>query len=157
MKGLVPIEPTNGGIARGGCAERIGEGVTGHLPLEWVAPHEVGAGESLFPADADGSESENETIVLVSDGEFPGVRVKTEALPIRVKIAVSNTKAAHDVWITIDLPSTHRIEIIKGDIDIATAKCLLGTPEQSLCFEGLNSPILAAQGGHAGANSRLRL
>jgi hypothetical protein len=49
--GLVPTEPTKGGIARGGSAERICEGVTGHLPLERVAPHEVGAGESLFPTD----------------------------------------------------------------------------------------------------------
>lgn len=49
--GLVPTEPTNGGIARGGSAERIREGVTGRLPLEWVAPHEVGARERLFPTD----------------------------------------------------------------------------------------------------------
>ena len=49
--GLTPTEPTNGGIARGGSAERIREGVTGHLPLEWVAPHEVGARESPFPTD----------------------------------------------------------------------------------------------------------
>jgi len=49
--GLVPTEPTNGGIAGGGSSERIREGVTGNLPLERVAPHEVGAGESLFPTD----------------------------------------------------------------------------------------------------------
>lgn len=49
--GLVPTEPTNGGSARGGGAEWIREGVTGHLPLEWVASHEVGAGESPFPTD----------------------------------------------------------------------------------------------------------
>ena len=49
--GLVPTEPKNGGIARGGSAERICEGVTGHLPLERVAPHEVGAGERLFHTD----------------------------------------------------------------------------------------------------------
>lgn len=29
--------------------KRATEGVTGHLPLEWVAPHEVGARERLFP------------------------------------------------------------------------------------------------------------
>ena len=29
--------------------KRAMEGVTGHLPLEWVAPHEVGARERLFP------------------------------------------------------------------------------------------------------------
>ena len=39
------------GLLVGRSAARIGEGVTGHLPLEWVAPHEVGAGERLFPAD----------------------------------------------------------------------------------------------------------
>ncbi|GAA5134898.1 hypothetical protein GCM10023213_07250 [Prosthecobacter algae] len=27
----------------------MGEGVTGHFPLEWVAPHSVGARERLFP------------------------------------------------------------------------------------------------------------
>ena len=48
--GLVPTEATNGGIARGGGAERVREGVTGHLPLEWVAPHEVGVRERLFPS-----------------------------------------------------------------------------------------------------------
>lgn len=47
--GLVPTDSTNGGIARGGGAARIREGVTGHLPLEWVVPHVVGAGESRFP------------------------------------------------------------------------------------------------------------
>ena len=47
--GLVPTEPTNSGIARGGSAERIREGVTGQLPLERVAPHAVGARERLFP------------------------------------------------------------------------------------------------------------
>ena len=50
--GLVPTEATNGGIACGGSAEPIGEGVTGHLPLEWVAPHAVGARERLFPLEA---------------------------------------------------------------------------------------------------------
>jgi hypothetical protein len=44
--GLVPTEATNGGIARGGS-----EGVAGYLPLEWVAPHAVGARERLFPTD----------------------------------------------------------------------------------------------------------
>lgn len=29
--------------------KRATEGVTGHFPLEWVAPHEVGARERLFP------------------------------------------------------------------------------------------------------------
>lgn len=115
--------------------ERFLEGVTGHIPLEREAPHEVGAGERLFPADEVNSKPENETIVLVSDGEFLGGRVKTEALPIRVEIAMPNTKAAHDVAITIDLPSAHRIEIIKRDIDVATAKGLVGTPEQCLDFE----------------------
>ena len=46
--GLVPTEPTNGGIARGGSAERIREGVTGTVPLEWVAAHEVGAKGKKF-------------------------------------------------------------------------------------------------------------
>jgi hypothetical protein len=32
-----------------GPAQGATEGVTGHLPLEWVAPHEVGARERLFP------------------------------------------------------------------------------------------------------------
>jgi|GEM_PF-4745598 len=32
-----------------GPTQRATEGVTGHLPLEWVAPHEVGARERLFP------------------------------------------------------------------------------------------------------------
>ena len=49
--GLVPTEATNGGIARGGSAEPFGEGVAGHFPLEWVAPHAVGARERLFPTD----------------------------------------------------------------------------------------------------------
>jgi hypothetical protein len=47
--GLVPTEPTNGGIARGGSSERIHEGVTGAVPLEWVAAHEVSARERPFP------------------------------------------------------------------------------------------------------------
>ena len=47
--GLVPTEATNGGIARGGSAEPVGEGVAGHFPLEWVAPHAVGARERPFP------------------------------------------------------------------------------------------------------------
>ena len=45
--------------------ERIGEVVTGHLPLERVAPHEVGAGEILFPTD------ETELIKLGLSGENP--------------------------------------------------------------------------------------
>ena len=32
-----------------GATQRATEGVTGHLPLEWVAPHEVGVRERLFP------------------------------------------------------------------------------------------------------------
>jgi hypothetical protein len=47
--GLGPTAPTNGGIARGGRAERIREGVTGHLPLEWVAAHIVAAKGKSFP------------------------------------------------------------------------------------------------------------
>lgn len=125
MAGLLVVEERSGFF----------EGVTGHLPLEREAPHEVGAGERPFPEDAAGSESENETVALVSDGEFLGVRVKTEALPFRIKIAVWNIKAAHDVAITIDLPSAHRIEMIKGDIDIAPAKGLVETPEVRLDFE----------------------
>ncbi|MBL9176647.1 MAG: serine/threonine protein kinase [Verrucomicrobiaceae bacterium] len=42
---LIPGMPVDG------RAELIREGVTGHLPLERVAPHEVGAGESPFPTD----------------------------------------------------------------------------------------------------------
>ena len=32
-----------------GASKEATEGVTGHLPLEWVAPHAVGARERLFP------------------------------------------------------------------------------------------------------------
>ena len=39
-----------GGLARGRW--RGAEGVTGHFPLEWVAPHAVGARERLFPPNA---------------------------------------------------------------------------------------------------------
>ncbi len=49
--GLVPTEVTGGGIACGGSAEPFGEGVAEDLPLEWVAPHAVGAREKLFPPD----------------------------------------------------------------------------------------------------------
>jgi hypothetical protein len=34
-----------------GARNRATEGVTGHFPLEWVAPHEVGARERLFPLE----------------------------------------------------------------------------------------------------------
>ena len=53
---LVPTEATNGGIACVGSAEPFGEGVAGHLPLEWVAPHAVGARESPFPPDGTDTE-----------------------------------------------------------------------------------------------------
>ena len=55
--------------------ERIGEGVTGHLPLERVAPHEVGAGEILFPTD------ETELIKLGLSGENPPKEAWAGRLP----------------------------------------------------------------------------
>ena len=42
------------------CLRHVaGEGVTGHFPLERVAPHEVGAGERLFPPNLMGSENKH--------------------------------------------------------------------------------------------------
>jgi hypothetical protein len=48
--GLVQTDPTNGGIARGGCAEHFVRALRDTYPLEWVALHIEGASESPSPA-----------------------------------------------------------------------------------------------------------
>ena len=153
--GLVPTEATNGGVARGGGAERIREGVTGHLPLEWVAPHEVGARERLFPPDEASSKPENETVIRISDTEFPGILVKAEALELRLEVALPDTKPAHDVAITIEFYSAHRVEMIKGDVDVAKRLSVIRPPEERFGFERLGSAVGVSQSGHAYADSRL--
>ncbi len=46
-----PTAPTNGVIAAAGARSWVGscEGVAGDFPLEWVAPHAVGAKGKAFP------------------------------------------------------------------------------------------------------------
>lgn len=141
--GLAPTHPTNGGIARGGRAEWIREGVTGHLPLEWVAPHEVGAGERLFPTDEVSSEPENETIIRICDTKFPRTFVKAEDLEFRVEVAMPDTKPAHDVAVTIKFHSAHRIKMIEGDVDVAKRLHVIRPPEERFSLERLGGAVFA--------------
>lgn len=153
--GLVPTEPTNGGIACGGREELIREGVTGHIPLERVAPHEVGAGERLFPTDEVSSKPENETVIRICDTEFPSIFVKAEDLELRVEVAMSDTKAAHDVAVTIKFYSAHRIKMIEGDVDVAKRLHVNRPPEERFSLERLGSAVFASQSRHASTDGGL--
>lgn len=153
--GLVPTEPTNGGIACGGREELIREGVTGHIPLERVAPHEVGAGERLFPTDEVSSKPENETVIRITDTEFLGMLVKAEDLELRVEVAMPNTKPAHDVAVTIEFYSAHRIKMIEGNVDVAKRLSVIRPSEERFSLEGLGRAGFASQGGHACGNGGL--
>jgi len=118
-------------------------------------PRSSGEGKSFPVPDEASSKPENETVIRIGDTEFLGILVKTETLEFRVEVAMPNTKPAHDVAITIEFYSAHRIKMIEGDVDVTKRSGVIRPPEERFGPEGLGRAVIASQSGHARADGRL--